>query len=231
MGEWKWAIFVLLFLKNNTLKKNLIVKILERNIDLSNDTLEIENELVEVFKIPCSWIHEVKAIKAKVAGRSFEYFHHSIHMADWNNAHKTLVDDILPELFINEQYSDMSYYINKIMPQAQNLLNWNSQTGLFAEFLQLRNLKVDIEKNVEAIGQRLCFLVRRIGSFPTKNDRQKLCVAELYRKCIGMAQGIYEKIQDRTKRDTFTDALRNLVLPHDIKYYEISDLIAQMEKF
>ncbi|XP_044765437.1 nuclear pore complex protein Nup98-Nup96 isoform X2 [Coccinella septempunctata] len=62
-GLWDFAILPLLYLKNNSLKKNLIMGILNRNLSIDNDA-EIEKKLVEHLHVPAVWIDNVKSWKS-----------------------------------------------------------------------------------------------------------------------------------------------------------------------
>ncbi|XP_044256345.1 nuclear pore complex protein Nup98-Nup96 isoform X2 [Tribolium madens] len=222
LGHWKWAIFSLLFLENNLLKKNMIMRILDRN--LSTQTESIERELVKTFKIPPSWIHEVKATKAKLAGRYYEYFQHYIYMGEWQEANAAFVDNILPELFINEQYEYLNSFINKIQPYSNLLVNWNTQVGLVKEFLELQET-LGGSSEVSSVGGKLSSLFRRINCFPTKNDKQKLFVVELSRKCALLFKIFHKSLDSQVFQTKFVDILNNLAMPPDIKHYEIFYLI------
>lgn len=230
MGHWKWAIFSLLFLENNLLKKNLVMKILDRNLATFFQTAQIEKELVQVFKIPSSWIHEVKATKVKASGGHYEYFQHCVYMEDWQHANQAFVDYILPELFINEQYEYLTRFIQKIEPFSNVLVNWNTQGGLVKEFLDLQEAlyQGNEEGGISSIGGKLSSIIRRINCFPVKNDKQKLCVAELSKKCALLFKLIYKNLDNQAFQAKFVDVLSNLVMPPDIKHYEIFYLIFKL---
>ncbi|KYB29624.1 hypothetical protein TcasGA2_TC013629 [Tribolium castaneum] len=221
LGLWKWAIFCLLFLENNLLKKNLVMRILDRN--LSTRTESVERELVKTFKIPASWIHEIKATKAKIAGRYYEYFQHYIYMGKWQEANAAFIDNILPELFINEQYDYLNSFINKIQPYSNLLVNWNTQVGLVKEFLELQET-LGGSTEVSSVGGKLASLFRRINCFPTNNDKQKLFVVELSRKCALLFKIFHKSLDNPVFQAKFVEILNNLAMPPDIKHYEFFHL-------
>ncbi|XP_045481341.1 nuclear pore complex protein Nup98-Nup96 isoform X2 [Harmonia axyridis] len=61
-GLWNYAILPLLYLKNDSLKKNLVIGILNRNLSNEDDP-EIEKKLIEDFHVPPVWIETVKSWK------------------------------------------------------------------------------------------------------------------------------------------------------------------------
>ncbi|XP_063929550.1 nuclear pore complex protein Nup98-Nup96-like isoform X2 [Zophobas morio] len=228
MGLWKWAIFALLFLENNTVKKYLITRILDRNLATFAETAQVEKELVQTFHIPPAWIHEVKATKSKVGGHYYDYFQHYVYMEDWQNASSAFVSHILPELFVNEQYDYLTFFLNKLEPISNVLINWQTQGGLIKEFLDLQdNLSQGSDDGISYIAGKLSSLFRRISSFPLKNDQQKLCVAELSRKCALLFKLIHKTLDSQEFQAKFIDVLSNLVMPPDIKHYEIFYLISK----
>ncbi|RZC40264.1 nuclear pore complex protein Nup98-Nup96, partial [Asbolus verrucosus] len=231
MGLWKWSIFTLLFLDDNIVKKNLIMRILDKNLSTFTETAQTEKELVNIFKIPSSWIHEIKAIKAKASGYCYEYFQHFVYLEDWHQANSVLVEFILPELFMNEQYEHLINFISKIEPFSKNLVNWNTQEGLFKDFVELRDMLCNSsEDKLQIIVSKLNSLFRRINSFPVKNDMQKLCVAELSRKCALLFKLLYKSLDNQTVQTKFVDLLNNLIMPSDIKHYEIFHLMCKYIK-
>ncbi|KAG5889547.1 hypothetical protein JTB14_024955 [Gonioctena quinquepunctata] len=234
LGEWEWAIFVLLHLEDNSLKQNLVMGILDRNLSPDTDkaTLDAENELVNRMQIPPSWIHLVKGTKTLLSQRYFEAFNHFAHAGDHCKANDILVEHLLPCLFINEQYDVIKMLISAIAEGANNISKWSCEAGLFLDFLELQerfiSFKVDdllkLQMNLQSISDR-------IASFPIRTDQQKLCIAEMSKRCASVYKELCEKSRSSLFRKSYSDFIESLVMPPDFKQNEAFNLVNKPECF
>lgn len=230
MGNWKWAIFVLLNLKNNVVKENLIKQILTRRISTFDETEEEEKDLVEIFKIPPTWIHEVKALRCGEEQCHLEQYQHYVLTEDWQHASDIYAEHILPRLFINEEYDQLMKCANTIFPFSRSLLRWNNEIGLYKDYFELRkilNNTNDQEVSTHKVGEKLRSILARIESFKIKNNEQKLCIAELSRKSALLFKILYKTLDIEDFHNDFIRMIEDLIMPPDYKQIEIHYLIGK----
>ncbi|CAO3667636.1 unnamed protein product [Umbelopsis ramanniana] len=67
MGLWEWAIYVQLYLQDQSCRQIAIQNVLARHVDV-NTTVEQESFLRDTLRIPTTWIEEAKALRAAHMG-------------------------------------------------------------------------------------------------------------------------------------------------------------------
>lgn len=227
MGKWEWAIFVLLYIEDNKTKKMLITKILDRNLSPETDkiSLDVQNNLVNNMKIPPEWIHVIKGEKTLYLGRYFEAFNHFAKAKNYIQANDIFVEHILPGLFINEQYDAIKLLVTQIRPGSSEILRWKHESGLVNDFLDLQNDSITIrpdelfklQAKLHSITERLCF-------FPLKTEQQKLCVAEMSKRCASIYKELWKQKGGLTS-SPYINFIEGLVMPPDFKQNEVFHLI------
>ncbi|XP_023019445.2 nuclear pore complex protein Nup98-96 [Leptinotarsa decemlineata] len=234
LGEWEWAIFVLLHLEDNNLKKNLVLGILDRNLspDVDKATVAAENELVNRMHLPPEWIHTVKGTKTLLSQRYFEAFNHFAHAGDHCKANDILIEHLLPCLFINEQYDIIKILISAIADGADEIARWNNEAGLFSDFLELQERFISFRaEDILQLQASLQSISDRIASFPVKTDQQKLCVAEMSKRCASVYRELCEKPCSSLFKKSYSDFIESLVMPPDYKQNEALNLVNRPECF
>lgn len=231
LGHWEWAIYVLLHLDDNSLKKKLVMSILERNLspDSDLDTIHIQNELVNNMNVPPEWIHLVKAEKNMSMGQYIIAFNHFTHAREYITANNIMIEHILPELFINEQFDLVKMFIDAVRPGYNKILKWNFEAGLFSDFLELQE-KV-ISGRVEdflRLESKLQSISDRIGGFPKKNDQQKLCVAEIAKRAASIYKELCKGVKSELIIKNYLIFVEGLEMPPDFKQVEQSCLISNI---
>ncbi|KAL1502583.1 hypothetical protein ABEB36_007706 [Hypothenemus hampei] len=226
LGHWEWAIFVLLYLEDNFTKTNLIMGILDRNLSIDElevseeNSQEIVNILVNKMQIPGEWIHLVKGHKSVASERYFEAYNHFALAEEFARANEIYVDKLLPSLFINEQYDNIRNLSEKLKIGSKDIQHWNNQTGLILDYLDLLEDSIT-EDNLIKLQMKLYSLSERIVSFPTSNDQQKVCVAELAKRCASLYKELCDKLQgNRINATAYDQFIETLVMPPDFKQHE-----------
>lgn len=228
LGEWQWAIFALLYLEDNSVKKNLIMGILDRNLSAENehDTLVTQDILVKRMQIPPEWIHTVKGEKMLLSERYYEAFNHLTLAGDYCKANDILIEHLLSNLFINEQYDVIKELISQIREGAGDILHWNNEAGLFLDFLDLQEKTISskvedqmrLQMQIQSIGDRLV-------NFELRTEQQKLCIAEMSKRCASILKELCKHSRLNLSRNVYTEFLETLVMPPDFKRNEALYLI------
>lgn len=230
LGDWEWAIFVLLHLDDNILKKNLVINILDRNLseETDNETLKTINNLVNRMHIPAEWIHRVKGEKMILSKRYFEAFNHLGHAKDYCKANEILIEHILPNLFLNEQYEIIKMFISQIQDGSNDILHWNIEAGLFLDFLDLQEKVISVKfEELMRLQSQLQSIAERLSSFIIKTEQQKLCIAEISKRCASIYEELCKKSRLSLFRSAYAEFVESLVMPPDFKRNEALCLISE----
>ncbi|CAH0549490.1 unnamed protein product [Brassicogethes aeneus] len=234
MGKWEWAVFSLLHINDNSTKRKLVVDILERNLsaDVDKATLEAQNNLVNNMKIPAEWIHRVKGEKNNALGRYYEAFNHFTKALDYGRANDILLEHILPGLFINEQYAIIKMMIEEISPGCDVILHYQHGAGLMADFLNLQDKVITFkQEELFRLQSQLNSISERLRFFPVKTEQQKLCVAEMSKRCSWIYKELCKKSKNSILTSSFSHFIDNLVMPPDFKQNEALYLINEFDNF
>ncbi|XP_050512505.1 nuclear pore complex protein Nup98-Nup96 isoform X2 [Diabrotica virgifera virgifera] len=221
LGEWEWSILVLLHLKDNALKKTLVMQILDRNLspDVDKEGIKSENNLVNNMQIPPEWIHRVKGEKTLLSQRYFEAFNHFAYAKDYCKANDILVEHLLPSLFINEQYDIIKLLIREIEDGSADIEHWNSEAGLFKDFMELQERYVSASDNLK-LQMNLQDISNRISSFVPRTNQQKLCIAEMSKRCASVYKEFCKKSQSSLFRNSYLEFIESLNMPPEFKQNE-----------
>lgn len=187
---WHLSIFVLLFIKNGSTKKKLIMEILYRNV--TNDIFEPKNETIKHYltqdlQLPLDWIHTVLAEKCKSEDDYSGAYHHYLYSNQFNEAEAIALKYLIPNLIRNHDYNCAIDFMRKLEPYASKINNWNHKLGLLLDILIILDV-VTKNRNAPAtllrqFYDRLLVLCHRIVDFEIQNLTQKFCIAELSRFC------------------------------------------------
>lgn len=232
LGKWEWAIFVLLHLEDNVLKRNLIMTIMDRNLSPNADEkiLEAQNNLVNRMHVPPEWIHRVKAEKYLLLEQYFQAFNHFAHARDYCRANNVLMEHLIPGLFINEQYDIIKILITAIEPGSKEILRWMNDAALFSDFLTLQEDVITFgTENLLKLQMRLQSIGDRIATFVVHTDQQKLCIAEMSKRCASIYKELFRKSSSRLFRSSYSDFVEALVMPPDYKQNEALYLIKESD--
>lgn len=101
---WHWAIFVLLFIKDDDKKKYYVNSVLTRHVRIlcisSKSYRQKEEMLVKHFHLPSEWIDSAKADKAMLHEKFDEAVHYLKYSKRYNEMHQLLFTHVTPDHII-----------------------------------------------------------------------------------------------------------------------------------
>lgn len=189
LGLYNWAIFVLSFVKDQSVRKNLIMRVLYRHVDTENSNVEMESELVNELCVSSLWIHYIKGNKCVMDKRYWEAYTHLSLTQRWLECHDIAMQHLLPTLLVNEQYEEMKIILYPIASGCDKIPNWKHQGGLMLDFIQLREMvqtttPQEYSERYLDVNEEIITIVRRFGEFPTATPELALCRMEMCRRCL-----------------------------------------------
>lgn len=104
---WEYAIFVLMHIEDDMLRRHHIENILERHVVLCGTTLGLtakESFLIETLQIPAEWIHKCKGHLAMYKGDYWDACEYFLDAKEYVKCHEVLFDKVVPVAVMNHQY-------------------------------------------------------------------------------------------------------------------------------
>ncbi|KAK5638782.1 hypothetical protein RI129_013077 [Pyrocoelia pectoralis] len=223
MGMWKWAAFVVLFIKESRLKFSQLFSLLERNLTVDDNT-EVIKFLENKLKIPPFVIHAVLAQKTESAGDFIVSFKHYLLSRNWWKAHNVLIEHVVPDLILREDFALLLRFIEELFLETTKSPQ-SVPAGLVYEYLQLHERVASIPEEEMTEGDEFSHtrrtllpptvaLISRLKHFPAVESRQLLAKLELSRHLKHMLDIVSYGCDD----PTVTSSYKELALPFDYEY-------------
>ncbi|KAJ3340248.1 hypothetical protein HDU93_007210 [Gonapodya sp. JEL0774] len=90
--------------------------------------------LTETLKIPETWIHEAKALRAGYMGDIRRQVAHLIDARKWNDAHALIVGNLAPELILNGQHASLKSLLSRFADTSV-VTSWPEGGSLLLEYI------------------------------------------------------------------------------------------------
>lgn len=238
MDMWPYAIFVLLFITSNSIKKELIQNILLRNIPddfLEPESKDLRNYLVQSLRLPSDWIHNALADKCRFNEDYPGQFQHLIYCERFHEAQDILVETLIPTIIINKNYKLAIDFLEKLEPQGQLIESYKHKAGILLEMLRLIH-RIYHDKNATDTQlyhyhDMLYDICKKIKGFEIKNAEQGLCMAEISKCCAILLFMIFNKLDNPNRMQLpyfHTICQEMLQMPPDYKATDIELLSSDL---
>lgn len=232
LGFWKWSVFVLLFIKDKTVKENAILRVLSKNLKLSimND-LTTERFLVNDLKIPREWIHSSLIMKSDLVEENTQNYKHYIFISDWYKAHEIAMNSLIPYFALMGQYEKLLDVLKNLIPGKKDIALWHTQVGLILDILKLHR---DINKmeNVNSLQllvlkQHVVELCYRIKHFPLMTLKHSFIISKFSKFVATLLKILYCELPQLVLETVpeFAYLIKILHMPPDYKYNELMECV------
>lgn len=241
LGMWQYSIFVLLFVKDSSLKTRHVLDLLYRNLPedlLSPDKRDLRNFLMHQLKLPSVWVHSVLADKARFSGDHCGEFHHLLHSDRYHEAQNVAISHIVSKMIINKSYKTAVELLEKLEPHGRQLTGYNSKAGLLLDALRLvqRVSESDDASSTELLNfhDQINDVCKRIKSFPTESLEQRLCIAEISKCCAVLMYNVGKRMEKPSAvhgsyvRAVCSDLLR---MPPDYRATDVESLSSDIVNY
>jgi nuclear pore complex protein Nup98-Nup96 len=215
-GLWQWAVFVLLHIKDEQLKENLIEEIIGKNVELPISNIseinlsEKEKFVVEKLNIREGLIFNAKAILAVTQKKYLEAVICYLKSEQWQEAHNILVDHLLADFILQKDGKKT----------LKNLLSWliggsrlhgsisttMQDSFTMLEYLQLNEKlsKMSAEKSLLYIAS----LCERVSCFSENTVEERMIKTEVSSSIAQKIGQLISKLEPENHK-----VLKSLVLP------------------
>uniref|UniRef100_A0A8D8XNV0 Nuclear pore complex protein Nup98-Nup96 n=1 Tax=Cacopsylla melanoneura TaxID=428564 RepID=A0A8D8XNV0_9HEMI len=114
---WEFAIFVLMHIEDDALRKHHIDRILESHIQLCPSTSELtpkESFLIETLYVPCEWIYKCKGHLAMYKSEYWDACEYFLKAKEYLKCHQVLFDKVVSVAIMNHQYTFIEDILSEI---------------------------------------------------------------------------------------------------------------------
>lgn len=233
MGHWKHAVFVLLFIKNVSVKRNLVLGVLERNLPVDGDEYKSAEEfLINQLNLPPAWIHTVMADKCRTAGNYCGEFQHSLHVGRYDRAHRLAMGHIVPHLLNNKEFELARSLLMRFEGHESTIQKWQYEGGLLLWFLTVREVVTTgglrSRETAARMQHDLVELCQKVKYFPRHTSELSVCISEVSKACGVLLQVLLRKLDKYSDDKVSSNALsvEDLVMPPDYKLIDLDTCIS-----
>lgn len=233
MGHWKYAVFVLLFIKNISVKRNLVFGVLERNLPVNTEEFKTEEAfLINQLNLPPAWLHSVMASKCRMAKDYCSEFQHLMYIGKFNLAHRVVMDRILPNLLINKEFDLVQKLLRKFEGNESSIQKWQYEGGLLLWFLIIRDVVTEqglkSRETVMKLQHDLMDLCQKVKYFPRHTSELSVCISEVSKACGALLEVLLRKLDKYSNEKASCNAMsvEDLIMPPDYKLIDLDTCIS-----
>ncbi|KAK9710390.1 hypothetical protein K7432_008451 [Basidiobolus ranarum] len=238
LGLWKWAVFIMLHLRDTDSREVAIRELIFRHISV--DAVEQESDslpeiqfnddemfLLNTLKVPSEWVYEAKALHAKSNGMDYEEAVCLLHANKWNQAHQLIVEKLAPDALLRNQICRLKSLLSHI--DSEEVADWENGGLVFLEYIEIfENLPKILENSLPEnfpdfiqVKNQMTQLLRTLSRMKEKaftNTQQTVCIAEMASK---ISRSLSELDLTEHKEQHL---LKSLPLPEDQRLHAVLKL-------
>lgn len=114
---WEWAMFVLMHIENEELRRHHVENILERHVELCASTSDLSDKeafLIEKLSVPSKWIYNCKGHLAMHKNEFWDACEYYLKAGDYVKCHQVLFDKVVFVSVLNDQYAFLEDILSEI---------------------------------------------------------------------------------------------------------------------
>ena len=187
--------------------------------------------------IPAEWIHAVKATKSLASQKYWVAYTHLSYAENWHDCHDLILQNLMPNLVCNGQFSLLNRILSKCVPAAGGIHRWRFRGGLLMEFINMwqRINDLDEDTNRHELGRHLSdvrTIVKRLKSFAPETPTDYMVVSEVSKSFSHLHETLLKKIQfdEHNFLIQTTELLNLLIMPFDYKYTDLNKCFVLFNK-
>ncbi|XP_062344221.1 nuclear pore complex protein Nup98-Nup96 isoform X5 [Cinclus cinclus] len=243
-GLWEWAVFVMLHEPDTHIREQAVRELLGRHCALA-DTPESwakETFLTQRLCIPPHWIHEAKAVRARMEGDKHKEALFLFKAGHWNQCHKLVVRHLASDAIINENYKYLKGFLEDLAPPERSALiqDWELAGLVYLDYIRVNEMLDRIQQldvstyELERLHTKVTSLCNRIEQLQCHNAKDRLAqsdmakrVANVLRVVLSLQQGPEpgpEAAEPRVPLRLLAPHIGRLPMPEDYALEELRGL-------
>ncbi|RMB89601.1 hypothetical protein DUI87_34024 [Hirundo rustica rustica] len=243
-GLWEWAVFVMLHEPDTQLREKAVRELLSRHCALADspESWAKETFLTQRLCVPPRWIHEAKAVRARMEGDRHKEALFLFKAGHWNQCHKLVVRHLASDAIINENYKYLKGFLEDLAPPERSALiqDWELAGLVYLDYIRVNEMLDRIQQldvstyELERLHTKVTSLCNRIEQLQCHNAKDRLAqsdmakrVANVLRAVLSLQQGPEagpEAAEPRVPLRLLAPHIGRLPMPEDYALEELRGL-------
>ncbi|XP_066033346.1 nuclear pore complex protein Nup98-Nup96 isoform X2 [Chamaea fasciata] len=243
-GLWEWAVFVMLHEPDTPRREKAVRELLSRHCALaeSPESWAKETFLTQRLCLPPHWIHEAKAVRARMEGDKHKEALFLFKAGHWNQCHKLVVRHLASDAIINENYKYLKGFLEDLAPPERSALiqDWELAGLVYLDYIRVNEMLDRIQQldvstyELERLHTKVTSLCNRIEQLQCHNAKDRLAqsdmakrVANVLRAVLSLQQGPEagpEAAEPRVPLRLLAPHIGRLPMPEDYALEELRGL-------
>uniref|UniRef100_A0A663M311 Nuclear pore complex protein Nup98-Nup96 n=1 Tax=Athene cunicularia TaxID=194338 RepID=A0A663M311_ATHCN len=239
-GLWEWAVFILLHESHTPTREKAVRELLTRHCALAEtpESWAKETFLTQRLCVPPEWIHEAKAVRARMEGDKHKEALFLFKAGHWNQCHKLVVRHLASDAIINENYKYLKGFLEDLaLPERSALIqDWEVAGLVYLDYIRVIEMLDRIQQldcstyELERLHTKVTSLCNRIEQIQCRSAKDRLAqsgtrVANLLRVVLSL-QPLAEAAPDpqRVPLRLLAPHIGRLPMPEDYALEELRGL-------
>uniref|UniRef100_A0A8B9VLJ0 Nuclear pore complex protein Nup98-Nup96 n=1 Tax=Anas zonorhyncha TaxID=75864 RepID=A0A8B9VLJ0_9AVES len=191
-GLWEWAVFILL----HDIREKAVRELLHRHCVLSEtpESWAKETFLTQRLCVPAEWIHEAKAVRARMEGDRHKEALFLFKAGHWNQCHKLVVRHLASDAIINENYKYLKGFLEDLSPPERSVLiqDWEVAGLVYLDYIRVIEMVDRIQQldcspyELERLHTKVTSLCNRIEQIECHNARDRLAQSDMAKRIANL---------------------------------------------
>ncbi|XP_006032139.1 nuclear pore complex protein Nup98-Nup96 isoform X2 [Alligator sinensis] len=195
-GLWEWAIFVLLHTSNAHTREKAVRELLTRHCVLPEtpESWTKEAFLTQKLCVPPEWIHEAKAIRARMEGDKHKEALYLFRAGHWNQCHKLVIRHLASDAIINENYKYLKGFLEDLSPPERSTLiqDWDTAGLVYLDYIRVIEMLDRIQQldcstyELERLHTKVTSLCNRIEQIQCHSAKDRLAQSDMAKRIANL---------------------------------------------
>uniref|UniRef100_A0A8C0F127 Nuclear pore complex protein Nup98-Nup96 n=1 Tax=Bubo bubo TaxID=30461 RepID=A0A8C0F127_BUBBB len=194
-GLWEWAVFILLHEPHITREK-AVRELLNRHCALTEtpESWAKETFLTQRLCVPPEWIHEAKAVRARMEGDKHKEALFLFKAGHWNQCHKLVVRHLASDAIINENYKYLKGFLEDLaLPERSALIqDWEVAGLVYLDYIRVIEMLDRIQQldcstyELERLHTKVTSLCNRIEQIQCRSAKDRLAQSDMAKRVANL---------------------------------------------
>ncbi|XP_009996804.1 PREDICTED: nuclear pore complex protein Nup98-Nup96 [Chaetura pelagica] len=239
-GLWEWAVFVLLHEPDTRTREKAVRELLDRHCSLEETPESWSKEvfLTERLCVPPEWIHEAKAVRARMEGDKHKEALFLFKAGHWNQCHKLVVRHLASDAIINENYKYLKGFLEDLAPPERSALiqDWELAGLVYLDYIHVTEMLDRIQQvdcstyELERLHNTVTSLCNRIEQLQCHCAKDSLAQSDMAKRLANLLRVVLslqhcpEPAPQRLPLRLLAPHLGRLPMPEDYALEELRSL-------